>query len=63
MTAGGPVGTDCPLCGDQAGAVPCDEQAFCFNLDCDIFTWNPKLTRDELAEGMKVIDLSFLEDS
>jgi len=63
VSPGEPVGTACPLCGEEARALlGDDDQAFCFNLECDIFTWNPKLSRDELASGLKVIDLSFLED-
>jgi hypothetical protein len=34
------------------------EQAFCGAEDCDIFTWNPRKSREDIADEMSVIDLS-----
>lgn len=56
MTAPTP---DCPGCEQPPRyLMGGGTQAWCANLDCNILTWNPTKTLDELADGIKRIDLS-----
>lgn len=57
-----PQGTACPGCEAPAGILIGD-QALCLNFDCHVFMWNMLQTLEELAADIKVIDLSFREDS
>ena len=57
MTAG-PVGLECPGCGEPpvflfGGGT----QAFCGSDDCRWFTWDPTKTLAELIANAKTIDL------
>ena len=52
-----PAGLNCPACGELAVFVISSAQVFCGNDDCAILMWDPAKTVDELAAGMKVIDL------
>ena len=53
-----PVGLKCPNCGEDPVWVFGDgTQAWCWTDDCPVLTWNPTLSRAELAADSKVIDL------
>lgn len=56
-----PQGLTCPGCESVALiALGAGDQAFCPNLGCAIFTWNPLRTLEENARDMKVISPRFL---
>lgn len=61
--AGLPPAPDCPGCGQPPFRVlGAGTQAFCGNTACAVFTWNPTLALAELAAGMKILNLDFLEE-
>jgi hypothetical protein len=54
----GRVGLDCPGCGRTAAMRITGGQAFCDEGDCDMFSWDPDATFEEMAaEGVHVVDL------
>lgn len=57
--SGEPAGLACPGCEQPPRyLLGGGTQAFCGNMDCHVFTWNPTLSLQELAAGTKYIDLS-----
>jgi hypothetical protein len=58
LAAFGPVGLNCPGCGEPPLWLMGDgTQAWCGTDDCPILTWNPSKTLAELNADSKAIDL------
>jgi len=56
VTAGAPIGLNCPGCGDLGDQLG-TSQAFCWNKACRILMWDPVKTLDEMIDGLRIIDL------
>lgn len=57
MSAGDPAGLRCPLCSrPPLWLLGGGTQAFCGNLECKVFIWDPTRTVDENLTDVSFID-------